>query len=108
MLRAGAPVNTANRATGNTALAEAAKVGSEALYRRIIQYQANVNCSNSRQETPLMLASKAGHDQVVRMLLVAGANAAAEANIKREKESASIPGIKQRRFRRFSLAGLWE
>ncbi|CAK9027221.1 unnamed protein product [Durusdinium trenchii] len=48
MLRAGAPVNTANRATGNTALAEAAKVGSEALCRRIIQYQANVNCSNSR------------------------------------------------------------
>jgi len=78
MLRAGAPVNVSNRTTGNTALAEAAKVGSEVLCRRILQYQANVNSANTRGETPLMLAAKSGHEQVARMLLVAGANTAAQ------------------------------
>lgn len=53
-----------------TALAEAAKVGSEVLCRRIMQYQVQ---KQRLGETPLMLASKAGHEQVVRMLLVAGA-----------------------------------
>jgi len=74
MLKAGAPVNAVNRSNGDTALIVASRVGSEFMCRKLLQFQANVNLANQHRQIPILLAAQAGHETVVRQLLVAGSD----------------------------------
>jgi len=74
MLKACAPVNAASRLSGDTGLICAARAGSKDMIRKLLQFQANVNISNNKRETPLMLAAGGGFAEITHLLLLAGAD----------------------------------
>eukprot|EP00435_Cladocopium_sp_Y103_P039380 s2125_g10.t1 len=68
MLRAGAPVNVANRTTGNTALAEAVKVGSEVPgFYFLARNWENLDHFREELRTAVTKAMNADVDQLHRM-----------------------------------------
>lgn len=78
LLEAGASVNVAHAGNGVTPLMAASVAGSEAMVSMLLQRKARVNVGEDRNWTALTFASQYGHEEVVRLLLDAGANAAWE------------------------------
>jgi uncharacterized protein len=73
LLKRGFDVNAVDR-EGNTLLMIAAKEGSPAATTRLLAAHPKVNARNEFGETALMLASIQGHLDIVRSLLIGGAD----------------------------------
>ncbi|OWZ00838.1 TKL protein kinase [Phytophthora megakarya] len=58
---------------GRTALTFAAEEGHLEIVRLLVDHAANVNVTDSENQTPLMKASYRGHEEIVRLLLDNGA-----------------------------------
>jgi ankyrin repeat protein len=75
LLEQGAQVEATN-VYGGTALNIAAELGRLECVKRLVQAKANVNVVTAGERNPLFGAAERGHEQVVRALLEAGADAA--------------------------------
>ncbi|XP_036397225.1 ankyrin repeat domain-containing protein 50-like [Megalops cyprinoides] len=69
LLDSGASVNQADPADGRTLLASAAYAGSIDVIRLLLSRGASLELSDNQGQTPLILAARQGHVNVVRFLL---------------------------------------
>ncbi|XP_017331642.1 ankyrin repeat and EF-hand domain-containing protein 1 isoform X2 [Ictalurus punctatus] len=68
ILESGADPNATDQVTGRTALMEAARAGSVALVRHILQRGGNPNTADKQQQNATQLAAAGGFFQVLRVL----------------------------------------
>ena len=61
-----------NDLDGSTALHLAVQTGRKEVSLVLIQYGADVNCTNKNLQTPLFLAAVGGHQDVLKMLISQG------------------------------------
>jgi ankyrin repeat protein len=69
LLRSGANVNRADRASGETPLWAAAKNGHVQLVKEFLKARADVRIRDNNGETPLGVAYRLGHKRIVYLLL---------------------------------------
>lgn len=71
LLDAGFDPNSSNECLSHSSLGEAARLGRLDVVQLLLEHGADVNnqCNGELQETPLMLAAEAGHQEVVKLLL---------------------------------------
>lgn len=74
LIGSGAKVSTTNSVTGTTPLHEAAAFGNKEIVEHLLKHaKADVNASDFKAVTPLMLASGAGYSIICLLLLQYGA-----------------------------------
>ena len=73
LLTAGAPLHQTTATSLNTALHEAASTGHLQVCQLLLDRNATMEPHNNNNQTPLMLAEKNGHQNVVNLLIMRGA-----------------------------------
>lgn len=73
LLRSGADVNAIVEATGMTALACAVKMKDTEAVRLLIEADADLEMVDNSGNTPLMIAKSNGSDEIVKLIIEAGA-----------------------------------
>ncbi|KAJ4013667.1 hypothetical protein NW761_013320 [Fusarium oxysporum] len=73
ILHSAAGLKSCNKATTERLMLEASKTGNEEMVRWLIELGTNVSCVGEGYLTPIMLASKMGHNSIVQLLRAQGA-----------------------------------